>query len=356
VAYNQARHYAEGLNGWLFLQGGPGCGKTHLAAATANMAVGFGVPTLFLTVPDLLDTLRAAYDSQDTTFEKRFDEIRTAQLLVLDDFGTQNASGWAQEKLFQIINYRYINKTPTLVTSNLMLDEIDERIRSRLADPDLVTQVRITAPDFRRPMEDAGHPELSSLELHARRTFGSFSPRKDEGLNASSLKSLKDAVVAAQEFAEDPRGWLVFSGDYATGKTHLAASIANQRAQLGDPPLFVMVPDLLDHLRATFSPASTTTFDRRFEEIKTSRLLILDDLGTQSMTPWVREKLYQLFSYRSNAEMPTVITIAADSLETLDARLASRLRDAHLCRIISISVPPFRGKPERERPRSPRSR
>ena len=62
-----------------------------------------GVPTLFLTVPDLLDTLRFAYNDEDTTFEERFDEIRNAKLLVLDDFGTQNATGWAQEKLFQII-------------------------------------------------------------------------------------------------------------------------------------------------------------------------------------------------------------------------------------------------------------
>ena len=141
------------LKGWLFLQGGAGCGKTHLAAAAANFAVGMGVPTLFLTVPDLLDTLRYAYDSEDTTFEKRFEEIRNAQLLVLDDFGTQNATGWAQEKLFQIVNYRYINKLPTIVTSNLALDEIEERIRSRLADPELVTQVRIIAPDFRRPLQ-----------------------------------------------------------------------------------------------------------------------------------------------------------------------------------------------------------
>jgi len=356
VAYNQARHYAENLNGWLFLQGGPGCGKTHLAAAAANYAVGIGVPTLFLTVPDLLDTLRAAYDSEDTTFERRFEEVRNAQLLVLDDFGTQHASGWAREKLFQLMNYRYINKLPTIVTSNLMLSEIDERIRSRLADPELVTQVRILAPDYRRPMEDSGHPELSSLDLHSRRTFESFSLRKEDGLDAPALKSLKEAVSSAREFADDPRGWLVISGDYASGKTHLAAAIANQRAQLGDPPLFVMVPDLLDHLRATFSPASSATFDRRFEEIRTSRLLVLDDLGTQSMTPWVREKLYQLFGYRSNAELPTVITIAADSLESLDPRLASRLRDERLCRIVSISVPPFRGIPTRHRPRGPKAR
>ena len=117
-----------------------------------------------------------------------------------------------------------------------------------------------------------------------------------------------------------------------------------------------MVPDLLDHLRATFSPTSSATFDRRFEEIRTTGVLILDDLGTQSMTPWVREKLYQLFGYRANAERPTVITIAADSLASLDPRLASRLRDEHLCRIVSMAVPPFRGTAQLPKPRQTRSR
>ncbi|MBI3738668.1 MAG: ATP-binding protein [Chloroflexi bacterium] len=343
-AFNQAKHYSQSLNGWLLLSGGYGCGKTHLAAAVANYAVGMGVPTLFLTVPDLLDTLRFSYDSEDTTFEERFDEIRNAKLLVLDDFGTQNATGWAQEKLFQIVNYRYINKLPTVVTTNLALDEIEARIRSRLADPELVTQTKISAPDFRRPMDDAGHPELSSLDLHSNRTFESFSLRKDEDLQAPAIKSLKDAYEAAQSYAQKPRGWLVLTGDYACGKTHLAAAIANHRAGLGDPPLFIMVPDLLDHLRATFSPNSQTTFDRRFDEIRTAPLLVLDDLGTQSMTPWVREKLYQLFNYRYNAELPTVITIAADSLEEMDARIRSRLLDTRLCKIIGMTVPPYHGK------------
>jgi DNA replication protein DnaC len=342
MAFNQAYHYAKSLNGWLLLRGGYGCGKTHLAAAISNYAVEMGVPTLFLTVPDLLDMLRFSYDSEDTSFENRFHEIRNASLLVLDDFGTQNATGWAQEKLFQIINYRYINKLPLVITTNLNPDDIEPRFRSRLADRELVTDVRINAPDYRRPLDDTGHPELSSLGLMANKTFGSFEDRAHEGLPPDELKSMQKALKAAHSFAEKPKGWLIFMGGYGSGKTHLAAAIANYRAGLGDPPLFVMVPDLLDHLRATFSPNSNVAFDRRFDEIRMAPLLVLDDLGTQSMTPWVKEKLYQLFNYRYNAELPTVIT-TSDSLDEMDPRIRSRLLDGKLCSIYAVTVPAYHG-------------
>jgi DNA replication protein DnaC len=286
--------------------------------------------------------LRFSYDSEDTTFEQRFNEIRNASLLVLDDFGTQNATAWAQEKLFQIINYRYINKLPLVVTTNLALDEIDARIRSRLTDPQLVSIVRINAPDYRQPMDDTGHPELSSLDLMASKSFGSFEDRTSEGLQPDEIKSLQKALKAAHNYAEKPKGWLVFMGGYGSGKTHLAAAIANYRAGLGDPPLFIMVPDLLDHLRATFSPNSSVAFDRRFDDIRTTPLLVLDDLGTQSMTPWVREKLYQLFNYRYNRELPTVIT-TADSMNEMDARIRSRLLDGKLCTVYVLNVPSYHG-------------
>lgn len=346
-AYNHAQQFAGSLNGWLLFQGGYGCGKTHLAAAIANFAVSMGVPTLFLTVPDLLDSLRFAFQDPEATFEERFDEIRSAPLLVLDDFGTHNATAWAQEKLFQIINYRYINHLPLVVTTNLPLDQIEGRIRSRLEDPELVSLVRILAPDYRNPMGDIGHPELSSLSMLHDRTFANYDPRKGENLKANELKSLEKAFLAAREYAEKPRGWIVFAGTYGCGKTHLAAAIANYRADLGYPPLFVMVPDLLDHLRAAFNPNSTTSLDRRFEEVRTANLLILDDLGTQSMTPWVREKLYQLFNYRYNAELPTVIT-TANFKDEMDARLRSRMEDTRLCTIYAIEAPSYRGLPRPE--------
>jgi len=344
LAYNQAKQFSQSIKGWILLRGIYGCGKTHLAAAIANFAVDQGIKTLFITVPDLLDSLRFSYNSSsETSFEERFEEIRKSPLLVLDDFGTQNATPWAQEKLFQIINFRYINKLPLVVTTNLDLDQIEGRIRSRLEDPDLVTRVHIQAPDYRRPMDAVGYHELSSLSLHGAQTFNTFEIREKEGLDSNIIKNLEKAYQVADYYANNPKGWLVFTGTFGSGKTHLAAAIANKQASIGRPPLFIVVPDLLDHLRATFNPNSLVPYDRRFDEIRAAPLLILDDLGTQSMTPWVKEKLYQLFNYRYSAQLPTVIT-TSDSLEAMDPRIRSRLLDTRLCKIFAIQAPTYTGK------------
>jgi DNA replication protein DnaC len=338
--------FAGSQQGWLLLMGGYGTGKTHLAAAIANFAVDLDIPTIFITVPDLLDTLRYTYQNPDERCDERFEEIRRAPLLIMDDFGTHNATAWAQEKLFQIINYRYTNQLPLVVTSNLSLREIEGRIASRLQDPNLVTRVTIQAPDYRRPIDDTGEPELSSLDLHGGRTFDSFDLRGGEGLPGSQVSNLKKVFQAAQKYADRPKGWLVLTGNYSSGKTHLAAAIANHQAAQGNAPLFIMVPDLLDHLRATFNPNSPVSYDRRFEEIRTSPLLVLDDLGTQSMTPWVREKLYQLFNHRYNAELSTVIT-TADPLDEMDPRIRSRMLDTRLCTIYALTAPSYTGRPKK---------
>ncbi len=341
MAHHTARQFAQTLNGWLLLMGTYGCGKTHLAAAIANFAVQMGVPTLFLTVPDLLDWLRFSYGNTETSFETRFDEIRNIRLLVLDDLGTQNATAWAQEKLFQIINHRYVNRLPLVLTTNQSLEEVEGRIRSRLRDPGLVTRIDITAPDYRSKDPNTSYPPLSSLHLHTKQSFGEFSTRENEKLSPEQQGSLLKAFEAAQQFAETPRNWLVLMGGYATGKTHLAAAIGNYRHALGSSPMFVVTPDLLDHLRATFNPNSTVSYDRLFNDVRTASLLILDDLGTQSATPWAKEKLYQILNYRYNAELPTVITTSS-SLEELDPRILSRMLDKRICDIHGLKVPPYR--------------
>ncbi len=298
--------------------------------------------TIFLTVPDLLDWLRYSYDSTDATFEQRFEEIRNVNLLVLDDLGAHNATQWAAEKLFQVIDYRYTRKLATVVTTNLDLEDLDDRIRSRLQDPDLVTTVRITAPDYRSPVKDKRDPLLYQLQLLSDRSFGNFSLREPEKLSPEVNLNLEKVFRAAQEFAEHPRGWLVLTGTYGCGKTHLAAAVGNYRKGMGDDPVFVVVPDLLDHLRATFSPSSSTSYDELFNRVKSAPILIMDDLGTQSATPWAREKLYQIFNERYNAKLPTVITMSSN-LEDLDARIRSRMLDTRVCAIYEILAPSYRG-------------
>jgi len=353
-AYDEARTFAEKPEGWLMLKGGYGCGKTHLAAAIANTCVERGQPVLFITVPDLLDHLRATFaPSSSVEYDTRFEDVRATSVLILDDLGTESSTPWAQEKLFQIFNYRYNAKLPTVITTNRELEEIPLRLRSRLADPDLTRIVSITAPDYRRAGVAQDQSDLSSLSLHARQTFETFDLRKGE--LAREADNLKRAFDVARGFAENPRDWLVFTGTFGCGKTHLAAAIANYRVEHGHPALFVVVPDLLDHLRATFNPQSTITFYQQFDEVRRTSLLILDDLGTESATPWAREKLYQIFDYRYNAQLPTIITTATP-IEELDPRLATRMLDVSRCTPFAILAPAYRGGTLRRKKKSTRRR
>jgi DNA replication protein DnaC len=110
---------------------------------------------------------------------------------------------------------------------------------------------------------------------------------------------------------------------------------------------------LLDHLRAAFNPASGVRYDKRFDEVKTAPLLVLDDLGTESATAWAREKLYQLFNYRYNARLPTIITTAVP-IDEIDPRLASRMFDSGRCTFFVLEVPGYRGGAKAKRPRTRR--
>ncbi|HUM69610.1 MAG TPA: ATP-binding protein [Chloroflexota bacterium] len=351
MAYEGAMAYAKDPKGWLVFKGGYGCGKTHLAAAVANYRLAMGHPVLFINTPDLLDHLRAAFGPNATTgYDERFEQVRNARLLILDDLGAQSNSEWAQEKLYQIFNHRYNAHLPTIITTNLELEGIEIRIRSRMVDPSLVQIIHIAAPDFRRTGVDQDQSDLSTLSLHHDKTLDNFDLRERE-LPKSQSDNLRRALETAVDFAQSPKEWLVFNSiGYGNGKTHLAAGIANAVAKQGEPALFLVVPHLLDHLRATFNPASGQRYDKLFDEIKTASLLVLDDLGTESATPWAREKLYQLFNYRYNARLPTVITTATP-VDEIDPRLATRMLDGSRCTFFLIEAPSYRGgvKPSRRK-------
>ena len=151
-------------------------------------------------------------------------------------------------------------------------------------------------------------------------------PRADNNL-------FSEACRAAAEYAENPNGWLVLLGPNGSGKTHLAAAIANHCIKSEKVVFFMHVPDLLDHLRATYAPSSELTYSDLYMQVVEAPLLILDGLGAHSSTPWAEEKLQQVINHRFNAELPTIVTTASDLAE-LDPYIRSRLETKGLSRIV----------------------
>ena len=131
----------------------------------------------------------------------------------------------------------------------------------------------------------------------------------------------------------------------------------------GTQVFFAFVPELLDYFRYTFDPQSRVTMESIFEEVKSSPLLILDDLGSEHNSPWAEEKLYQIFVHRHNHRLPTVITSRVDfnnpptrrhspkerqdspekqELVVLPTPIVSRIRDFKISKLIRIAVHDYR--------------
>ena len=82
------------------------------------------------------------------TFDQRFQMVRNSPFLVLDDLGMEGSSAWAKEKLFQIIDHRYVTRRPTVITTSKNPKDLDERIKSRIIDKRRCFIYAITAPDY----------------------------------------------------------------------------------------------------------------------------------------------------------------------------------------------------------------
>jgi DNA replication protein DnaC len=121
----------------LYLCGGVGTGKTHLAVAVLNELVRRKrVPSLFVTVPELLDNLRETYNKPGRNLDEWMDAVQNADFLVLDDLGSERPTEWVRERIFVIVNHRYREALPTIFTSNIgpkdLAAQLSERTASRI--------------------------------------------------------------------------------------------------------------------------------------------------------------------------------------------------------------------------------
>ena len=340
--YEAAKAFAADSKGWLVLVGPSGSGKTHLAAAIASERIRLGFPAFYITTPDLLDHLRAAFSpGSEIPYDEFFDQVRNAPLLILDDFGVQTSTPWAREKLDQLLTYRSSSELPTVIVPIVPLEHMEERLQTRLTDPEL-SQVFVIQAKQPVSLDYTWGPEFA---LQRSMTFDNFD-RQRVNLPLEKQENLEEAYRIAFEFAKSPEGWIVFMGETGCGKTHLAAAIVNYRYQANKSALFIVVLEFLDHLRSTFSPESKISYDQIFEKVKTAPLLVLDDFGEQTATPWVREKLYQVINYRYNSRLPMVITTRytiEEINENIESSISSRLIDPKISTPFNITVPDYRG-------------
>jgi len=134
--FSMIKSYVESFNSdvsvGIMLVGPVGTGKTHLAIAILQELIKKGHAGAYVTVPELLDEIRDSISSDvKGGSAKLMQLVKTIPVLVLDDMGTEKATEWVRERLFVIINARYEDMKPTIITTNCGIEELQERIGER---------------------------------------------------------------------------------------------------------------------------------------------------------------------------------------------------------------------------------
>ena len=132
--FNNLKNYSEELlNGiekkGLILVGNNGGGKTHLACSIANKLIENGIPVIYGTLINLFAELRNSYDTYNNISEMEIIKLyENVDLLIIDDLGKEKPSEWGLEKLFTIVNSRYENNLPVIITTNYNQNSLVERL------------------------------------------------------------------------------------------------------------------------------------------------------------------------------------------------------------------------------------
>ena len=338
LAAQEAKAYASNPNKWLTIIGEHGSGKTHLAAAIANASLNLGRPTLFFSVLDLMEHFRKESFGRDFSESDTMtvDRIFNIPLLIIDDCHSKINTTWAQEKFNQLLNHRWNAQLPTVFTTPALNDAIATRLNIRLSDSQSSYILDLGI------WEASTYSSLGAMteQVIKKYTFDNFLS-DGIGLSAQQSSELMGLESRLREWSIEPDGWIVLTGNHGVGKTHLASAIANVRLSQGDRVAFATVPDLLDHLRASYNQESQDSYDQVFRRLLEVQLLILDDLGAHKSSDWAEEKIYQLINHRYLARSWTIITMNGKPSE-LEPRLASRLTFTELSEVYRVDAQDFR--------------
>jgi chromosomal replication initiation ATPase DnaA len=106
--------------GLLLMGDGTGTGKTHLAVAAFRAILAKGFSGVFFDYSNLLDRIRKSYDSASGIADREaYRTALDAEILLLDDLGSQRGTEWVQDTVTSLITYRYNHQKPLIATSNM---------------------------------------------------------------------------------------------------------------------------------------------------------------------------------------------------------------------------------------------
>lgn len=135
IASDVADWWYELPTPWLLLAGDLGVGKTGLQIGLVKKALAAGKSALYRPFVELLSDIRATYRTHDASEPDEADLVRACKavdVLALDDVGAERVTGWAQERLFEILNHRYNERRRTILTTNLGPDELEAHLGDRI--------------------------------------------------------------------------------------------------------------------------------------------------------------------------------------------------------------------------------
>lgn len=136
---------------------------------------------------------------------------------------------------------------------------------------------------------------------------------------------------------------LLLKGSAGCGKTHLVSALAHQLIFMGHTVKFIMVPVLLENIRQSYNKKNPDDESNIIQELSRVEVLILDDIGSERPTDWVREQLFILVNARYEGMKPTLTTTNCQGKELSDrlgSRTISRLIEAS--KIINIEAGDYR--------------
>lgn len=127
--------------GLYFYSATKGSGKTRLAASIANELIDiYGMRIKFATSPEIIQEIRNSWDKKDISESDLMHSLKSCDILVIDDFGTEFDKQWINDKFYEIVNFRYVNNKITIYTSNYSIERLkyDDRIINRIEERSLV--------------------------------------------------------------------------------------------------------------------------------------------------------------------------------------------------------------------------